>query len=85
MFRYTLRALDWLLGMGSHHRIRFNRAASYCWITEDSKLVDSDGNAPYLAVCKTAVLPFITTGPLKLAVRAGYAPATFRSTGECSG
>ena len=85
MFHYTLWASNGLLGMGSHHRIRFNRAASYCWITEDSEMVDSDGNAPSLAVCKTAVLPFITTSPLKLAVRAGYAPATFRSTGECSG
>lgn len=27
------------------------------------KLVDSDGNAPSPAVCKTAVLPSITTSP----------------------
>ena len=36
--------------------------------------MDSDGNAPSPAGCKPAVLPFITTSPLKIGGRDGCCP-----------
>ncbi len=55
IFYYTLWALNWLLRLESHQHFRFNRAASYCWITEEFEMVEPDGNAPSLAGCKPAV------------------------------
>lgn len=71
---------NWLPGVDSHHDDRLNRPIGYFTSQGILKMVEPDGNAPSLAGCKPAVQSSTLRSLWKLAVRAGFAPATLRST-----